>query len=356
MPLTLLSALAGLLLSGRMTVMLPVETLQRVNAQVPLEEVVSASHYVYTANLAGAAAPVSAVEQLADEQMDAPTMRGCGFNTIWLVEFRSKLESPGGLANLRAELDNARANHLNVILGLNYGAGFQIPRDPSNPSFARAFGGWVRFVSGLLAALDDYRDIVRPVVFAEGQAAPDLANAAGDVVAARMRVTIGNLPGLLDPALRERWTFGWYGGWTTAVCPSAPAQGYDWYAFSDYFFDPSIRLTWPQKGLSDEQIQQTLDRDFRRVRALFPGQTYFFAEGGYYTCDSATLDRAGQVYGLIASWCRTNGIGFNLWGWRTKYTPEQECNLRGGKGGHSLTNPDGSGRPALYDVERAVSK
>src|SRR5262245_66395849 len=87
----------------------------------------SASYYLYTVQPPETRARAIPPDQmLANEQIDFPAMRAAGFNAVWLVEFRSKLDpnldnryDEAGMANFRAELEAARQNGLRVFFGLN---------------------------------------------------------------------------------------------------------------------------------------------------------------------------------------------------------------------------------------------
>jgi len=335
----------------------------------PVTTTRSASYYLYLPTAAGAAGPVSPEEMLANEQIDFPNMAAYGFNTVYLVEFRSKFDplldnqyNREGIANLRMELEAARQNGLRVFLGLNFGSGYQIGID-STPEALLArnakFQSWLQFVQYLLMNIDDYRDMVYPIVFEEGQADATynlITNA--DAAARAFQQTLGNLPALLPAALRAKWTFGWYGA-TTALYSHTPAQvGFDWVGEGAYFFDPTITLSWlaaTDKGLTDAQISAKLEDMFGKVGALYPGMPIVFTEGGYYTCSSETFNRQGEVYALLAEFAISRGYGLNLWGYRSLLTPEQECAERGGKGGHSMGNADGSPRPAMLAVSAAIT-
>jgi len=337
----------------------------------PVTTIRSASYYLYTVQPPDTRArAVSPEEMLANEQIDFPQMRKYGFNTVWLVEFRSKFDpnldnhyDANGLANFRAELETARQNGLRVMVGLNYGSGFQVVtgREGTTAIHAKAqFDSWLSFVSYLLAGIDDYREMVYPVVFEEGQISAEFDPfGEPDAVALALRETIGNLPALLAPEVRARWQFGWYGATTAFYGHTRSMRGYDWVGQGYYTFDESIRLTWlpdSAKGLSDDQIENAMEFMFDKVEALYPGLPIVITESGYYTCDSTRFSRAADVYALYTRFARARGYGLNLWGYRTLLTPEQECAERRGKGGHSLCNPDGSPRPAMLAVSESFKE
>ncbi len=316
----------------------------------------AASHFLYRTDGQGGIVPVAPEQQLAAEANDFPAMRAAGFNSVLLVEFRKKFDSPDGLSNLRMELQTARQNGIRVLMGLNYGADFEIARTTTPDELtleAARLQSWLSFVVGLLSGVEDYADTVYPFVFEEGAVPADIANdweSRHDWIATRLGATIGNTPALLPPALRARFSLGWYGAWSS-IEDARPASGFDWVGQGRFYFDPSIGLTWVRKGLTDDEIVADLTETFAHLRAMYPGLPIVLVEGGYCTCDSSTFERAAEVYSLLARFCLASGYGWNLWGYRTLLTPEQECAARGGKGGHSLTNPDGSPRPALRAVE-----
>lgn len=337
----------------------------------PVSTMRSTAYYLYRPDpVTTSAVPVSPEEMLANEAIDFPQVASYGFNTILLVEFRTKFDPNldnnydlAGLQNFRMELETARQSGLRVMIGLNYGDGVLVEKPGSTAAVyvqPIRIRSWVAFVTWLLTNIDDYRDMVYPVAFEEGHIGPTWgsgwnspnANAVADVE----RQSLGNLPALLDPALRSRWSLGWYGAVTGYYAkPGHPsAQGFDWYAQGVYYFDNSITLSWlpaSSKGWTDDEIRANWTNMFNRMNALYPGQTIVQFEGGYYTCSSATFDRQAQVYALLAKVNMERGQGFNLWGFRTLVTPEQECQIRHGKGGHAMVNPDGTPRPAVLAVQ-----
>jgi hypothetical protein len=299
----------------------------------PVSALRSVSYYLYLPDADGNAIPIPADQMLAYEQIDFPGVRAAGFNAVLLVFFQELLEKPETVA---LQLEAARANNLAVILGLNYWTGDLVTDRAS-------FHAWLARITTFLTAIDAYRDMVYPVVFWEGQTSMDPA---------AVRATLGAVPAHLDPALRARWRLGWNGGALDHASRQRSADGYDFVCTSRYFFDASISLWWvpeKEKGLSDDRVKAELEDFYGRVRAVYTEPIFFF-EGGYYTCRTETFLRAAEVYAGIARWATGRGLGWNLWGYRTLLTPEDECVQRGGKGGHSLSNPDGSARPALAAV------
>jgi hypothetical protein len=316
----------------------------------------AASHYLYLPDAQGTAAPVPPEQQLAAEAADFPSMCAAGFNAVLLVEFRSKFDAPDGLTNLRMELETARQNGMHVLMGLNYDD-FQIAASSSSYDIEVEqvrFASWLSFIVQLLAGIEDYADVVYPFVFEEGCIPPTLNwEMQHHWIASRLRATIGNTPALLPSALRTKFSLGWYGAWSSLWDASATG-GFDWVGTGRFYFDPSNGLPRADKGLTDAEILADLTQQFDRLQTLYPGLPAVLVEGGYCTCDSSSLVRAGEVYALLVRFCRSNGFGWNLWGYRTLLSPEEECAARSGRGGHSLTNPDGSPRPALLAVEEAM--
>lgn len=306
---------------------------------------------------------------------DIPAIKAAGFNTVWLVQPWSaydphpmvspRVYNDEAFGDLTKSLDALKANNMKAILPLNY----RMKAEGITPRWIYRddqYAAFETYVTEYLTRIQNYSDMVYPMVFTEGTEGNDYAGAYRDVdiYAAQLRKTLGSLPTRLPPDLRAKFKIGYHDysliklDWGKGVPYDPKFEPGQYPIQQPISFDFVSTTTYNIEDKTDDQIRAEMDLYVSRFKALYPNTPLIFGESGARSCINNTPDETTQSRVLTTQikYDLEKHYGFNIWNWSSiPYTDNCGTDLQASDEGLALQKADLTPKPVLGEIKKLIT-
>jgi len=303
-----------------------------------------------------------------------PSIKASGFNALWLggnswLEYNPKpLDTPfvanqASFDGLRQTLQLLRDNGMVAMVGLNYlGQGWSPEGiDPCTWTHdLRSYKAFETYVREFLTRIEDYSDVVYPIVFTEGAEGCTNdgivwgANPSPPELAPLLRSTLGSLPDRLPAALRAKFRFGYHDysvlsfNFGQGQSPIASATTFDFGSGVYYYNARSLTQRIPPA----QQATETQDM-ITRWKTRYPNLPLIIGELGANRCSPSDETDQSQSLSAILNRAVQNRVGINVWGWMS-FADNLACTAPNFDDFGLVHNDGTTPRPALAAVIEAL--
>ncbi len=275
-----------------------------------------------------------------------PQIKAEGYNTVWLGGNAWADYSPKALptatyneqafSGLIKILELLKTNNMEAVIGLNYlgqgwsPEGIDACRWMLDETMYKAFEDYSK---EFLSRIQNYSNNVYIVVFTEGSEGSCL----GDPYKPELRPgllsafqsRLGSWPLRVPPALRSKFRIGYHDyalineNYSGGQSPLSNPNPYDFMSMVAY------GLT----GKTDTQIVEEVKLKASRFKVLYPYTPLIIGEMGAGFCVPYSEDIQAQNVKALVNAAISNGLGFNLWQWKS-LPDNSECLDQYGLGIH----------------------